>query len=128
MIQETERRTEDHTRERDAMRKKKRDAMAKKNKIVKSLDQRKAHLAEAEDKKAQADRYVQDLQARGDGNDVVAKKLQQWHDKKSTLVESMEQSQAAQRDATRAYKSAMVGQLLKDDMAVWPLLICVAFT
>lgn len=120
VIQETERRTAAHTHERDAMRKKKRDAMSKKNRVTKTFEQCKSHFDEVEEKRMQADRYVQDLRARGDGNDAVAKKLVQWREKRATMVQSMDQSQAEQHDAMKALKNAMVWQPFKK-MTVWIL-------
>lgn len=117
VMQETERRTAAHTQERDVMRKRKRDAMAKKNRVTKLVEQCKSHFEEVEEKRMQADRYVQELRARGDGNDAVAKKLEQWRERRDTMVQSMDQSQAGQHDAMKALKSAMVWQPFKS--TVW---------
>lgn len=108
VIRETERRTKEHKHERDVMRQKKRDVMARKNKASKALEQQKVELAEAEEKKAQADQYVSELRARGDGNDLVARQLEQWQAKKDGFAKSLDQSQQVLLDERSAYSKAMV--------------------
>lgn len=111
VITETNRRTEEHKNERDLMRKKKRAVMDTKNKATKALEQCKLNMAEIEDKKAQADLFVQELRARGDDNDAVAKELEQWQEKKSSMADSLEQSQQVLMDERNSYSHVMVCSL-----------------
>eukprot|EP00892_Ulva_mutabilis_P010923 jgi/Ulvmu1/8202/UM041_0011.1 len=107
VINETERRTGEHRHEREVMRSKKKDVMSRKNKATKALEQRMTELADFAEKKKQADAYVHELQARGDGNDAVAKKLEKWQMKKNNMADSLEQSQKALTDERNAYSRVM---------------------